>query len=102
MALTAIYAKQALIGEELQALSGACILVKGEKIEEITTRKEFEESGREAEIIDLSDKIILPGLIECHSHMALDARVPGHLGVIDQSECEHTVITLKGLEDELM
>ncbi|MBR5508449.1 MAG: amidohydrolase family protein [Lachnospiraceae bacterium] len=102
MSLTAIYAKKALIGEELQVLEDACILIENDLIQEVTTQNEFKASGKEAEIIDLGDKVLLPGLIECHSHMALDARVPGHLGVIDQSECEHTVIALKGLEDELM
>lgn len=102
MSLTAIYAKKALIGEELQVLEDACILIENDFIQEVTTQNEFKASGKEAEIIDLGDKVLLPGLIECHSHMALDARVPGHLGVIDQSECEHTVIALKGLEDELM
>ena len=102
MSLTAIYAKKALIGEELQVLEDACIVVEDGMIQEVTTQSEFKASGKEAEIIDLGNKVVLPGLIECHSHMALDARVPGHLGVIDQSECEHTVIALKGLEDELM
>ena len=35
MSLTAIYAKKALIGEELQALADACILIENETILEV-------------------------------------------------------------------
>lgn len=56
MSLTAVYAKKALIGEELQVLDDACILIEEESIKEITTRKEFEASGREATIVYLGDK----------------------------------------------
>ena len=55
MSLTAVYAKKALIGEELQVLDDACILIEEESIKEITTRKEFEASGREATIVYLGD-----------------------------------------------
>ena len=46
MSLTAIYAKKALTGEELACLDNACILVENEKILEVTTKAEFEASGR--------------------------------------------------------
>ena len=62
MSLTAVYAKKALIGEELQVLDDACILIEEESIKEITTRKEFEASGREATIVYLGDKTVLPGI----------------------------------------
>ena len=41
MSLTAIYAKKALIGEELQVLEDACILVENEKILEIIPRAQL-------------------------------------------------------------
>ena len=41
MSLTAIYAKKALIGEELQVLEDACILVENEKILEIIPRLSY-------------------------------------------------------------
>ena len=102
MSLTAVYAKKALIGEELQVLDDACILIEEESIKEITTRKEFEASGREATIVYLGDKTVLPGMFECHNHLALDARLPGHLDMMNQSECEHTLLALNGLKDDLM
>lgn len=102
MAFTAIYAKQALVGEELQVLKDACILVEDEKIKKVTTRQEFEASGQQAEVIDLGEKTVMPGMIECHAHLALDARIPNHLGMMDRSECEHTLLALNGLKDDLM
>lgn len=102
MALTAVYAKKALTGEELQVLENACILVEDEKIVEVTTQKAFEASGREAQIVDLGEKTLMPGMFECHNHLALDARLPGHLDMMNQSECEHTLLALNGLKDDLM
>lgn len=102
MSLTAIYAKKALTGEELACLDNACILVENEKILEVTTKAEFEASGRAAEVIDLGEKTVLPGMIECHAHLALDARLKGHLDMMNKSECEHTLLALNGLKDDLM
>ncbi len=102
MALTAVYAKKALIGEELQALENACVLVEDEKIVEVTTQEAFKASGRNAQVIDLGEQTLLPGMFECHNHLALDARLPGHLDMMNQSECEHTLLALNGLKDDLM
>ncbi|MBQ8850971.1 MAG: amidohydrolase family protein, partial [Oscillibacter sp.] len=65
-------------------------------------RAQFETSGRPSEVVDLGDKTVLPGLFECHNHLALDARIPGHLGMMGLSECEHTLLALNGLKDDLM
>ncbi len=102
MSLTAVYAEKALVGEELQVLEDACILIEDETVAEVLTRREFEASGREARTIRLEGKTVLPGLFECHNHLALDARLPGHLDMMNLSECEHTILALKGLEDDLM
>ena len=102
MSLTAIYAKKALIGEELQALADACILIENDTILEVIPQSQFQASGRQAEVIHLGDKVVLPGLFECHNHLALDARIPGHLGMMGLSECEHTLLALNGLKDDLM
>ena len=100
--LTAIYAKKALVGEDLKVLEDACILVENDRIEQVMTQAEFVASGRQAEIVDLGDKVLMPGLFECHNHLALDARIPGHLDMMGQSECEHTLLALNGLKDDLM
>ncbi len=102
MSVTAVYTKRALRGAELEALENACIVIEDQKITEVTTWEAFEASGRRAEIISMKDKTILPGMIECHNHLALDARLPGHLDMMTLSECEHTLLALRGLQDDLM
>ena len=68
MSVTAVYTKRALTGAELEVSEDACILIEDEMITEVTTRREFEASGRKAdEAILLEDKTVLPGLIECHN-----------------------------------
>ena len=102
MSMKAIFARQALIGPELELMTDVCLLVEDEKISEITTQEAFKASGREAEILDLGNKTIMPGMIECHAHLALDARIKNHLDMMDRSECEHTILALNGLKDDLM
>ena len=47
-------------------------------------------------------KTLMPGLFECHSHLAMDARVEGHLAMMELGACEHTVMAVKNLKDDLM
>lgn len=102
MALTAIYAKKVLAGEELRPVRDACILVEDETIREVMTREAFTASGLQAQVIDLGEWTVMPGLFECHNHLALDARLEGHLEMMGLSECEHTLLALNGLRDDLM
>jgi len=102
MALTAIFAAKALIGENLAELNDACILVDGAKIKSVMTKAEFQKSNVEADSIDLGGMTVLPGMIECHSHLAIDARVPDHLEFMSKGVCEHTVRAVKCLKDDLM
>ena len=44
------------------------ILVKGEKILAVGEDLEF----RDAEIVDVSGKLLFPGFIDAHTHMALE------------------------------
>ncbi|MCD8082201.1 MAG: amidohydrolase family protein [Clostridiales bacterium] len=103
MAYQALLAKQGLIGDELQTKEHICILIKDGIIEDILDQKEYQQLKQPGwEEIDLGDLTIMPGMFECHDHLALDARIPGHLGMMDKSECEHTLLALNGLKDDLM
>ncbi|WP_243009164.1 hypothetical protein [Clostridium sp. AM58-1XD] len=98
MAYKALLAKQGLVGEDLQAKENICILVKDGMIEDILDREAYEGQKPEGcEEVDLGDLTVMPGMFECHNHLALDARIPGHLGMMDRSECEHTLLALNGL-----
>lgn len=68
--------KGARIGEEMSDLglrTGASILIADGRIAMIGTRQEIEREFphliAKAEIIDASGKIILPGFVDCHTHL---------------------------------
>ena len=51
-------------------VTGATVVVRGQRIESVTTRA-GEDWPSDAEIIDVSGMTILPGLIDCHDHLAM-------------------------------
>src|SRR4051794_27130239 len=50
-------------------VEGATIVLRDNRIEAVTTRNQSDWPA-EAEIVDCSGKTVLPGLIDCHDHMA--------------------------------
>ena len=103
MAYEALLAKQGLVGQSLEVKKDVCILVKDGVIEDILDKETYEGLKQpEWQETDLGDVMIMPGMFECHDHLALDARIPGHLGMMERSECEHTILALNGLRDDLM
>lgn len=46
---------------------------------------------------------LMPGMIECHNHLCIDATLPEHLELLAWSnECQLTLLALKGLKEDLM
>ena len=46
---------------------------------------------------------LMPGMIECHNHLCIDATLPEHLELLAWSnECQLTILALKGLEEDLL
>ena len=101
-----ILAKQILAGEELEVKKGCAVLVQGDRIKAILSETDVEVLRQKADqgqvqILDLGGRTLLPGLFECHNHLALDAGLEGHLGMMGLSECEHTVLAIQGLKKDL-
>ena len=70
---TALFAKTVLTGSDLTALHDGCVIVNGGQIEAVTTREAFEKENHDAcRHIDLGARTLMPGMIECHSHLCLD------------------------------
>lgn len=99
-----LMADRLLAGKELSPLPGGCVVVSNGKVEKITTRSALSGENLEScEVVELGSRTLLPGMIECHNHIALDARLPDHLEMMARcSESELTVIGIKTLRDDLL
>lgn len=96
-----LHSAYALIGEEQELKKDVIIKITDGYIDEISEYKYISPDDKE-NIIELGEMCILPGMFETHNHLALDARIPEHLEMMELSECEHTVLALDGLRDDLM
>ena len=57
-------------GTGAHPVAGATVVVRDQRIEAVTTRAGGDWPS-DAEIIDVSGMTILPGLIDCHDHLAM-------------------------------
>lgn len=97
-----LLAERVLVGEDLTPMDKGAVLVKDGKIVEITSQEAVAQYGNDQlERLDLGDVTLMPGMIECHNHLALDARLPEHLEMMNSSECELSILAVKGLADDL-
>lgn len=95
-------ADRVLVGEDLNLKEHMAVIVRDGKIEEIVPQAECP-AVQGAEIIDLKDTTLMPGMIECHNHLSIDATIPDHLELLAWStECELTLIALDGFRKDLM
>ncbi len=99
---TVLLAAKALVGEELTLKENAAVIIDGGDIKDIVPAGSLDLQNIEAEIIDLGSRTLMPGMFECHNHLAMDARLKGHLYMMELGECEHTVMALKNMKDDLM
>ncbi|MGL4866363.1 MAG: amidohydrolase family protein [Cetobacterium sp.] len=95
--------KKVYYGKNLDLLKNGAILIKKDKIVKIIEEKDLSQiQDLPAEIMDLGNLTIMPGLIDCHSHLNIDANIPEHLELLAWSnECELTLISLKALEENV-
>jgi imidazolonepropionase-like amidohydrolase len=79
---------------------GATVVIRDGRIDEVTTRAAGE-WPQSAEIIDVSGMTILPGLIDCHDHMAMHGYDLARRWGIDEPQSTRTLRTAKVLEQTL-
>lgn len=97
-----ILANTVLAGRGLEPIENGAVAVEGEKIIFVGSAEEALAAYPDAEIIRMEDKCIMPGMFECHNHLAMDARLEGHLTMMEQGELEHTILALNSMKDDLM
>ncbi len=100
----ALCASHVLTGSQLTDLGNGCVLVTDGRIEKIMTQDDLKTMGSldNIEVIDLGHRTLLPGMIECHNHIGMDARLAHHLEMMEHCECELTVTALNALKDDLI
>ena len=79
---------------------GATIVVRDQRIEAVTTRAGSDWPS-DAEIIDVSGMTILPGLIDCHDHMAMHSYDLAWRWGISEPQSTRALRTAKVLQDTL-
>lgn len=99
-----IYAKTALLGEKLEAVDHAAVVISDGKIVFAGSRAEAEQlyPAQQYEVVDLGERVLLPGLFDSHTHTSLDARVDGHLEMMCDPAPQLTIRAVNNMRDDLL
>lgn len=102
MGFKILKAKYVIAGPELAVKENAAIKIEEGKITEIyDNAKQIPEALKEA-VVDYADATLMPGMIDCHNHLALDTRLENHLVKMNDCECEQTLRAIKTMKDDLV
>src|SRR2546427_1577701 len=93
-----LHAKRLLDIENGRVLSPGEVLVEGERIAEVGKTVKHPAG---AEIIDLGDRTLLPGLIDAHIHLFLHPGAEG-LQTVQESVPQRTIMATLAARDDLM
>lgn len=99
-----ITARRVLRGEQLEPLDNGAIVIDEGTIVKVLPVRELTNADRAgAQMVELSEETVLPGMIECHDHLSIDARKVNHLETLaTASECKLTLLAEEGLMDDLL
>ncbi len=94
-------ARNIIVGKNLERKENAAVLVEEGKIARIYDSAAEIPHDERAEVVDMGAYTLIPGMIDCHNHLALDTRLENHLVKMNDPECEQTIRALKTMKDDL-
>lgn len=99
-----ILCKQLFTAETDEAQKGMAILLNDNVIEGVVKREMVSDLSAFDEVIDLSDKFVLPGLFDCHEHCAFNGTFAE---LSDQYMCSSSgskiaLLGIRNVQDDLM
>jgi imidazolonepropionase-like amidohydrolase len=68
------------------AIEGATIAVRDGRIEAVLSG--YSEPGGDARVIDLRDRVVMPGLIDCHTHITFEMDAGSRLRQVQESDAD--------------
>jgi len=102
MAEYVLLARRTLVGDDLKAIENAAVAVQDGKIVLIGDRMQVQEKHPGFKVLDLGGKTLMPGLIDSHTHTSLDARVHGHLDMMNDPIPDLTIRAANNMRDDLL
>jgi imidazolonepropionase-like amidohydrolase len=76
------------------------VLIEGERIVAVGTEGDMGPLS-DAQVVDCREEVLIPGLIDCHNHLALDPTLESWPARMSDSEAEQTLRAVKSLSVDL-
>ncbi len=95
-----ISGKLVIDGTGRPPIEGGAVLVEGERIVAVGKQAEINVAP-DTEVIDCTNQVLIPGLIDCHNHLSLDTTLDNYPCRMDDSVPELTLRAVETLRVDL-